>query len=659
MKRLAASFILLAVLLAARPVQAAFEDLGAGARAPGMGNAFTAVADDVSAYHYNPAGLGLLRRAQMSTAFSRLHMGLTDGSNISLSQVAYARPVKKLGGTLGVAYHQLSLSGLYGERSIYVSYGKQVWEDETRGTLFAGGSFKHLSFSFDRPPEARNSMNLKTAQVGVSDPVLDKDTGKSAFDLDLGLLYRYQYRYFFGFAVQHLNEPDLAISSNDSAPLGRAMRLALGYRALWINLTTELKLDQAPGGGSDKTFFLAGERFFPTLRHGQIGMRGSLGFGDRDFRQLTTGLTYRINKLQFDYAFLMPLGTLQKTAGTHRLGLMLHFGAPTPEEQYTADLIEKIELAKTPSAGYAYEFQDLPSPIEPVLSGEDLADVRKSIDAGDYDAAHERLSPHLEKEVASIALVSLGQRLQEVRYFFRQVDPNAGEWAASLVRAIKHFLQGRDRESLLVASQALSLKRDTVKLPDFLARMEEITKLKGERIPEGASISLLELKLNESETLFLTRNFEQAGKLCEDILIIQPNHPTALARIGSARYMQRKYDEAIASWTRALAFETDSGERETLKFMVLRAQKKIEPIDKTAAAESKAKWRAKPAGRPLDPKVIEKLYQLSVRQYAAGEWDQAAETLEKILVLEPENRQARRALRRLEAEGMRQRRQGQ
>jgi long-subunit fatty acid transport protein len=73
---------LLCALLAAAPARAAYEDLGIGARAPGMGNAFTALADDVHAVHYNPAGLSHLDRGQLSTSYSKLYMGLSDGSNL-------------------------------------------------------------------------------------------------------------------------------------------------------------------------------------------------------------------------------------------------------------------------------------------------------------------------------------------------------------------------------------------------------------------------------------------------------------------------------------------------------------------------------------------------------------------------------------------------
>ncbi|HEX4046465.1 MAG TPA: hypothetical protein VH309_01450, partial [Elusimicrobiota bacterium] len=82
----------LAVLLAA-PARAAFLDLGAGARAPGMGDAFTALADDAYAIHYNPAGLAQLDRPQFSAAYTKLYVGLTDGSDLGTSQLVYAQPL--------------------------------------------------------------------------------------------------------------------------------------------------------------------------------------------------------------------------------------------------------------------------------------------------------------------------------------------------------------------------------------------------------------------------------------------------------------------------------------------------------------------------------------------------------------------------------------
>jgi long-subunit fatty acid transport protein len=56
-------------LLVAEQSRPSFAVVGAGARAAGMGGAFTALADDASAASFNPAGLALLVRPEASLAF--------------------------------------------------------------------------------------------------------------------------------------------------------------------------------------------------------------------------------------------------------------------------------------------------------------------------------------------------------------------------------------------------------------------------------------------------------------------------------------------------------------------------------------------------------------------------------------------------------------
>ncbi len=51
--------------------QGTFFDLGVGVRALGMGEAFTALADDAGAALYNPAGLALLSRGELSSFYER------------------------------------------------------------------------------------------------------------------------------------------------------------------------------------------------------------------------------------------------------------------------------------------------------------------------------------------------------------------------------------------------------------------------------------------------------------------------------------------------------------------------------------------------------------------------------------------------------------
>lgn len=66
-----------------------FLEIGAGARAVGMGGAFTAVADDPSAFYWNPSGLGYIEGLKFSGMYADLWGGL---SNYSVAGVAAAVP---------------------------------------------------------------------------------------------------------------------------------------------------------------------------------------------------------------------------------------------------------------------------------------------------------------------------------------------------------------------------------------------------------------------------------------------------------------------------------------------------------------------------------------------------------------------------------------
>lgn len=81
---------------------AQFLELGVSARAMGMGEAFTAVADDISAVYYNPAGLtSLWGRESMATYIQM-------PADINYGFVAFGVPLESVGGVLGFAMYGLS-----------------------------------------------------------------------------------------------------------------------------------------------------------------------------------------------------------------------------------------------------------------------------------------------------------------------------------------------------------------------------------------------------------------------------------------------------------------------------------------------------------------------------------------------------------------------
>lgn len=652
--------LLLAALLAAlaAPARAAFTDLGAGARAPGMGNAFTAVADDLYAIYYNPAGLAQLDRPQFSAAYARLYMGLSDGSDLGLSHVTYASPLRSgRWGVLGGGFQRFALDSIYSEQSLYLSWGRRVLQRESGSRLLLGLNFKYLSRSFSQLPEAFNACNDGGCSGLGADPVLSGATSKSTMDADFGLLYRFPRRFQLGLAVQHLMEPDVGFAGSDK--LGRNIRFGVGYKSLWMNLTGELRMDASPTGSADRDLIVGAERYFPTLDYGQFGVRGSMGLGSRDFRQFTMGMSYRINKIQTDYAFLLPIGGgVKGTAGTHRLAMTFHFGAPTQEEELTQDLLlqaQRMREGKEP--GYGYEFADHMKPRD--LSDPALTDVRLLVDRGEFRKAQRRLMDIAKTLPPDVGLNRLGNRLALTAYYYSDIVEPQTKWEILTSSAIRSFLWTRDRQAVLLGSYALSINPNNAKLDNYLKQVEEGVGIKGERLPPGHPRSFLQELLHRVEAAHNRGEYEKVLTLLGDILLLEPENVTAISRVGSTYFILERYQEALDTWERAYPMEKDARERRALVQYMGQAREKlglgpvkveelpteVRPAAPSPEAAPPPRTQApRPAG---DPRDVQRLYQKGVEHYARGEYLQATAMFMRILQIDPNNAAAKKALERL------------
>jgi len=119
-------FSALASLFTCGDLSASFETLDLGGKAAGMGQAFTAISDDVTGIYYNPAGMTQLRQAQLLTDYSRLFMGLADQSELGYSFIGYIHPLRSREGKLGVGWLNFNTAGLYTENTFLLSYAQEI-----------------------------------------------------------------------------------------------------------------------------------------------------------------------------------------------------------------------------------------------------------------------------------------------------------------------------------------------------------------------------------------------------------------------------------------------------------------------------------------------------------------------------------------------------
>ena len=229
------SYLVFAILLLMTPLKGysalvnyAIHQDYVSARALGMGNAFTAVADDYSTLFYNPAGLGKLKKGEVNMF---LEAGLSpsvldlisDVGNISgntstekansASAVIdkysgknfYARP--SLGGiwtrpNWGIAVIPFDLEF---NMSIHDSLGPTLNIEANQATTIAYGYGREVKWSakdkwyWGATAKAvyrgYYSDNVAAADLAISNELFKKDKAKEGLgiDLDLGLLYEPQF----------------------------------------------------------------------------------------------------------------------------------------------------------------------------------------------------------------------------------------------------------------------------------------------------------------------------------------------------------------------------------------------------------------------------------------------------------------------------------
>jgi long-subunit fatty acid transport protein len=206
---------------------------GVGARAIGMGGAFVGIADDYSATFWNPAGLGQIRRMELSGSFNTLsyennttyfNNPLSDETNFSnLNSLGFAFPVPTYRGSLVLA---LGYNRVANYSSNFVIEGfnsspgdsvQQAGSQLDRGglrqwtfagsvqmskQLYFGGSINVYTGNYDYSWLLNEDDNLNIYEEDtwlVEDLIDTKITG---FGLTLAALYSLNNQFRFGATVE-------------------------------------------------------------------------------------------------------------------------------------------------------------------------------------------------------------------------------------------------------------------------------------------------------------------------------------------------------------------------------------------------------------------------------------------------------------------------
>lgn len=326
MTRLAAAVP--ALLLAAAPAFAAFDDAPFGARDAAMGGAFTAVRDEVGTLAYNPAALGHAPALEAAASYLRDFHAPAGDLDRDTTRAAAAIPVRQqiFNGAFGLDVRYDRRTGVARDRDIGLYYGTRGLLETENGGLDFGGGLKTLQSSL----ETGGSTKTKPA-------------------LDLGTLWRYDEKRSVGASLLNFGGAKFSGPKgySDRAPLALKLGAAESVHGSLLAVDATMR-EGSSGIGRSVTFAAGFERWWPTVRSGAFAARSGLSLGDRS-RTWRWGAGWKLGGGRVDYAMTVPMSG--DTRFGHALTVSIRFGRSDPEAEYerllAGEIAERARLGKS------------------------------------------------------------------------------------------------------------------------------------------------------------------------------------------------------------------------------------------------------------------------------------------------------------------------
>jgi|GEM_PF-762875 len=329
-----------------------FLKISQSARASGMGEAFTGVADDVNALFWNPAGLTQLTRHQVCLMHS---VWLID-SNIEYA--AYALPIAGIG-SLGIYGTYLNAGEII--KTTEDQYGNyQLTEEKASASNF---NFT-VAFAKKMSDFLGDNSVFSDLSAGLSGSFNSEDIAGDAgggigFNFATLFVPRYE-SYSFGMVIQNIG------FSNNRPVIPSAVKLGFGYKFALEDILLPFReegyftfLDNNASSDIDLTYYpveqivrlnVGAENYWKLNKFHSVAARVGYKFGhDLGFvAGLTAGLGYRLtpgdSAIELDYS-LNPYGDL---GVSHKIALTAKF-LGKPENRIT---LNKAEAASYYKIGY-------------------------------------------------------------------------------------------------------------------------------------------------------------------------------------------------------------------------------------------------------------------------------------------------------------------
>jgi hypothetical protein len=270
---------------AAGSTGATFLELGIGPRAAALGNAYTALSDDVYGMYFNPSGIATIERQEMGFAHNTLILDL------DYNYLAYAYPLRG-GGTI-------ALSGIYVDLGVVDR--REVGAGGASTASLGSAAGHDFSFSGTYARTLSNFLDVG-ATFKVINETLDNFSA-NAVAIDLGAKWRPPVPGLtIGVSISNLGSSLKFVRSNDELPI--TLRAGAAYktpsRRFGLSGDVVYTKNQDLEGGIGAEFWIWPEHF---VVRGGANSQNDAGSG------ATVGAGFHWKDVAVDYAYV-PFGEL-------------------------------------------------------------------------------------------------------------------------------------------------------------------------------------------------------------------------------------------------------------------------------------------------------------------------------------------------------------
>lgn len=262
-----------------------------GARAQGMGEAFTAVADDAASLYWNAGAMSFNPGTRITAAYLQGLAGSTYG------QMMFTQ--------------NLNQWGSFGLGMILLQAGEIILDEPD-------GSERKVASQTDIIAQAGYAIKIMDKLgVGVGlkifDSTLAEEASATAFGADFGIFLAVNENAALGMSIQNVGTEIKYKEEGDPMPLvaraGGSYKITMGQAHEGL-----LALDLVKENDEDFTAHLGAEYWYANIIALRLGYKAGY-----DLESLTTGFGVRWQMMQIDYAF----GMLSELDHTHKVSLSL------------------------------------------------------------------------------------------------------------------------------------------------------------------------------------------------------------------------------------------------------------------------------------------------------------------------------------------------